>query len=207
MSEKMSKIVPDNETNKNLTEIVVILDRSGSMHGLEKETIGGYNGFIEKQKEEDSEANLTTILFDNQYEILHDRVNLKDVETLTEKDYYARGTTALLDAIGKTIIDIKRKISNYSGKKQPGKVIFVITTDGYENASREFTNKQIKEMVEKQKNEKNWEFLFFGANIDSFGTGMSMGIDKSYDYVASKKGIKDRDNMLCEIVTDYRRSD
>ena len=207
MSKMMDKAKNKKKSNKNLTEIVMILDRSGSMARLEEETIGGYNSFIEEQKKEDSEANLTTILFDNEYEVLHDRVNLKDVEPLTDRDYYARGMTALLDAIGKTIQEISRKISDSEGKNTPDKVIFVITTDGYENASREFSNKQIKEMVEKKKNENNWEFLFFGANIDSFGVGHSMGINHTYDYDATSDGIKKRDMVMCERVSAYRKTD
>jgi len=175
------------------------------MYELEKETIGGYNSFIEKQKKEDSEANLTTILFDDEYEILHDRVNLNDVNLLTEKDYYARGMTALLDSIGKTIQNISRKISNSERKNNPDKVIFVITTDGMENASSEFSNKQIKEMVEKQRDENNWEFLFFGANIDSFDVGNSIGINHTHDYNATKSGIKERDELMCYSVSEYRK--
>ena len=123
MTKMIDKAKNKKKTNKHLTEIVMILDRSGSMHGLEKETIGGYNSFIEKQKKEDSKANLTTILFDDQYEILHDRIDLKDVEPITEKDYSARGMTALLDAIGKTIFNIDEKISNSKRKNTPNKVI------------------------------------------------------------------------------------
>jgi len=205
MSEIMDKAKNKKKINKNLTEIVAILDRSGSMTGLEQDIIGGYNNFIEKQKKEKSEANLTTILFDDKYEILHDRINLKDIELITEKEYYARGMTALLDAIGKTIQNFDEKISNLKGKNKPGKVIFVITTDGYENASVEFTNKQIKEMVEKQRKEKKWEFLFFGANIDSFDVGRQMGINHTYDYEASKEGIDLKDNMVHDLVLEFRK--
>jgi uncharacterized protein YegL len=199
----MDKTKSNKKSNNNLTEIVVILDRSGSMNGLERETIGGYNSFIEKQKKEDSEAILTTILFDNEYEILHDRVNLREIELITTEDYYTRGMTALLDAIGKSIQDTNIKISNLKEEDKPGKVIFVITTDGYENASKEFSHEKIKELVEKQKNE-GWEFIFFGANIDTFETARGIGIDRSFDYKADEKGILNQMCQMSDIVIDYR---
>ena len=149
---------------KEKVEIVFILDRSGSMGGLEKDTIGGYNSFINSKK--DLDAVLTTVLFDNKIEILHDRVDIKKVKKLTNKDYYVRGSTALMDAVGITM----NKISKESKGR---KVIFVITTDGYENASREYTKSQIKEMIEKK---KDWEFLYLGANINSYDEASSIGI-------------------------------
>ncbi|MDR3062827.1 MAG: hypothetical protein LBU40_01645, partial [Methanobrevibacter sp.] len=158
----------------------------------------------EEQKKEDSQATLTTVLFDDEYEILHDRVNLKEVELISADDYYTRGMTALLDAIGKTIQNINRQISKLNGKNKPGKVIFVITTDGYENASREFSIEKINKLIKKQKSE-NWEFIFFGANIDTFKTAQNMGINHSFDYEASKKGILKRDEMLCDMVSEYRK--
>ena len=165
---------------KEKVEIVFILDRSGSMGGLESDTIGGYNSFIESKK--DLDAKLTTVLFDDKIEILHDRVDIKEVKKLTNKDYYVRGCTALMDAIGITI----NKISKESKDR---KVIFVITTDGLENASREYSKSKIKKMIE---NKKDWEFLYLGANIDSYGEASSIGIrkDRTSNYKSSKKGTR-----------------
>ncbi len=168
------------EKKNQEVEIVFILDRSGSMGGLENDTIGGYNSFIKSKK--DLNAKLTTVLFDNQIEVLHDRVDIKKVNKLTEKDYYVRGCTALMDAIGFTI----NKITPVAKDK---KVIFVITTDGLENASKEYTKSKIKKMIEKR---KDWEFLYLGANIDSYGEASSIGIRKERvsNYSASAKGTR-----------------
>ena len=162
---------------KKEMDIVFLLDRSGSMGGLESDTIGGYNSYLEKQK--DKNAKVTTVLFDDQYEILHDRVDIKKVKKLTNDEYYVRGCTALLDAIGKTI--------NYIDSCKPKKVIFVITTDGLENASREFNKKQIKKLIKKH---ENWEFIYIGAGIDSYAEGSSIGIRESNisNYVKDKRG-------------------
>ena len=164
----------------NNVEIVFILDRSGSMGGLEEDTIGGYNSFIKSKK--NLNARLTTVLFDNKIEILHDREDIKKVKPLTNKDYYVRGCTALMDAIG---ISINRISKDAEGKK----VIFVITTDGLENASKEYNKKQIKKMIEKR---KDWEFMYLGANIDSYDEASSIGIRKERvsNYKASSKGTR-----------------
>lgn len=161
--------------NKNLTEIVAILDRSGSMRGLQDDTIGGFNGFIDKQKEEAGEANLTVVLFDDQYEVLHEAVDIKKVRSLNSKDYYARGMTSLLDAVGKTITSVGGRLAGMNEEDRPHKVIFLITTDGDENNSQEYTADKIKEMVKLQEDTYKWEFIFLGANIDSFGDGAKMG--------------------------------
>ena len=176
--------------NKNLTEIVFILDRSGSMGHLTDDTIGGFNTFIENQKKEDGEAVLTTVLFDHQYELLHDGINLKDINPLTNKEYFARGTTALLDAIGKTINTIGNRLSNTKEEDKPSKVIMVITTDGAENASMEFTQPQIKEMIEHQTDKYDWQFMFLGANIDAVSTAQSFGISGQFaaNYTANSRG-------------------
>ena len=188
----------------NLTEIVFILDRSGSMQDLVKDTIGGFNSFIEKQQKESGEAILTTVLFDDQYELLHDRINLKDVKKLTDKEYYTRGTTALLDAIGKTINSIGSKLNNTEEKDRPSKVIFVITTDGMENSSKEFKKDKIKEMVELQTNKYNWQFLFLGANIDAVSVGNSYGINMTSNYTASAVGTKSLYDGVNMTVCNYR---
>jgi uncharacterized protein YegL len=175
---------------KNLTELVFILDRSGSMSGLETDTIGGYNAMIEKQKKEEGEAHVTTVLFDDQVETLTQRVSLQEVSKITEKEYYVRGCTALLDAIGQTI-HYMGNVQKYAKEEdRAGKVLFVITTDGYENSSKEYTYEKIKKMIKHQKSNYNWEFIFLGANIDAVETAKQVGIDEKYatNYVADSQG-------------------
>lgn len=174
--------------NKNLTEIVYILDRSGSMSGLEKDTIGGYNSFLEKQKKEDGDAVVTTVLFDDKYDMVHDHVDIKKVKPLTNKEYFARGMTALLDAIGKTINHVGNRHKYALDSEVPGKTIVVITTDGFENASREFNSDKVKSMIEHQKKKYGWEFLFLGANIDAISAAESIGIhsDRAVCYEADE---------------------
>ena len=177
---------------KNLTELVFILDRSGSMAGLESDTIGGFNSMIEKQKKQEGEALVTTILFDNVSEMLHDRVPLEKIEKLTDNDYTARGCTALLDAIGDAVEHIK-SIHKYAREEDiPEHTMFVITTDGMENASSRYDSKKVKKLIESMKKEYDWEFLFIGANIDAIETAKSFGIreDRAVNYKADKKGTK-----------------
>lgn len=162
--------------NANLTEVIFILDRSGSMGGLESDTIGGYNGFLEKQKKFAGKTQVTTVLFDDQYEILYNGVDIS-AAGLTEAQYYVRGMTALYDAVGKTILDVGTRLSRTPEADRPGKVIMIITTDGAENSSREFSGKRIKEMISHQREKYGWEVLFFGANIDTANVAGSMGID------------------------------
>ncbi len=150
--------------NQNFTEIVFILDRSGSMGGLENDTIGGFNGFVKKQAET-GQTSLTTVLFDDKYEILHNGVDAGKA-VLTSDEYFTRGSTALLDAVGKTINDVGKRLGETPEALRPGKVIFVITTDGLENASREFTYDEVQKMITHQSEKYNWEFVFMGANID-----------------------------------------
>ena len=164
---------------KGLTEIVFILDRSGSMGGLEKDTIGGYNSMIDKQKTEEGEAVISTILFDNETEVLHDRVPLTKIGPITEKEYYVRGSTALLDAIGGAIHHIGN-VHKYAREEDvPEKTLFIITTDGMENSSREYSYDKVKKMVERQKEKYHWEFIFLGANIDAVSVANQFGVDKS----------------------------
>ena len=162
---------------KNLTEMVFILDRSGSMHGLEKDTIGGFNSMIEKQKKEEGEAFVSTVLFDHEVEVLHDRVPLDKVEKMTEDDYEVGGCTALLDAVGGAIHHIGNVHKYIREEDVPEHTIFVITTDGMENASRKYTQKKIKKMIETQKEKYGWEFIFLGANIDAVKTARTYGIN------------------------------
>lgn len=182
----------ENKTQKNgITELVFILDRSGSMGGLESDTIGGFNSMIEKQKKEEGECFVTTVLFDDRIETVHDRVRLCDVPAMTDKEYFVRGCTALIDAMGDTVDHIE-KIHKYARPEDvPERTVFVITTDGMENASRRYTSDEVKKKVEAKK-EIGWEFLFIGANIDSVETAKRYGIDedRAVDYHADKKGTK-----------------
>lgn len=178
------------KTKNNLTELVFILDRSGSMSGLESDTIGGFNAMIAKQKKEDGEAYVSTVLFDNVSEVLHDRVLLKDIPKMTAKDYTVRGCTALIDAIGGTIKHI-RNIHKYARPEDvPAHTMFIITTDGQENASHRFSSDEVKKMIEHQKAEYGWEFLFIGANIDAVETAAHFGIERNraVNYNADSKG-------------------
>ena len=163
---------------KNLTEMVFILDRSGSMSGLESDTIGGFNAMIDKQKREEGEALVSTVLFDNDSTVIHDRVNVQQVKQMTEREYSVRGCTALLDAIGGAIHHIGN-VHKYAREEDvPERTVFVITTDGMENASRRYDSDKVKRMIEHQKNKYGWEFLFLGANIDAVETASHFGIDR-----------------------------
>ena len=175
--------------NQNLTEIVFILDRSGSMEGLESDTIGGFNGFVKKQAEM-GQTSLTTVLFDDQYEILHNGIDAGKA-LLTDKEYFTRGCTALLDAVGKTINKVGKRLDKTPEAARPGKVIFVITTDGLENASRKFSYGEVKKMITHQTEKYGWEFIFMGANIDVAKEGDKLGIraDRSVAFCASSAGV------------------
>ena len=191
---------------KGLTEIVFILDRSGSMGGLENDTIGGYNSMIAKQKTEEGEALNSTVLFDNETEVLHDRVPLSKIEPITVKEYYVRGSTALLDAIGGAIHQIGN-IHKYARKEDvPEKTLFIITTDGMENSSREYTYEKIKKMVEKQKEKYGWEFIFLGANIDAVSVANRFGVDRSraVRYECDGAGTKLNYKMMSKMVSCAR---
>ena len=161
---------------KGLTEIVFILDRSGSMSGLETDTIGGYNSLIKKQKKEEGEAYISTVLFDDECEVLHDRIPLEQIQPMTEKEYYVRGCTALLDAIGGAIHHIGNVHKYAREEDRPEKTLFIITTDGQENASKRYSYEKVKHMVERQKEKFGWEFLFLGANIDAVAEASRFGI-------------------------------
>ena len=173
-----------------MTELVFILDRSGSMNVLEKDTIGGFNGMIEKQKKEEGEAFVTTVLFDDRVERLHDRVPITKIPVMTEKDYFVRGCTALLDAVGTSIRHIGN-IHKYARKEDiPEKTLFVIITDGMENASRRYTYERVRTMIQRQQEKYGWEFLFLGANIDAAKEAGRFGIgaDRAADYHADTRG-------------------
>lgn len=174
----------------NITELVFILDRSGSMSGLESDTIGGFNAMITKQKKEDGEAYVSTILFDNVSEVLYDRVPLKEIPKMTAKDYTVRGCTALIDAIGGAIKHIRNIHKYVRPEDVPAHTMFIITTDGQENASHRFSSDEVKKMIEHQKAEYGWEFLFIGANIDAVETAAKFGIDRNraVNYTADSEG-------------------
>jgi len=165
---------------KELTELVFILDRSGSMSGLEKDTIGGFNSLIEKQKNESDEAYISTVLFDDYSQVIHDRVPISQIKPMTEEEYYVRGCTALLDAIGGAIHHIGNVHKYAREEDRPEKTLFIITTDGMENASREYTAAKVKSMIERQKEKYGWEFLFLGANIDAVREAGRFGIDADH---------------------------
>ena len=176
--------------NKNLTEIVYILDRSGSMGGLEEDTIGGFNSMMDKQKKADGDAIVSTVLFDDVCEVIHDRVPLDKIGKMTEEQYFVRGCTALLDAVGGAIHHIGN-IHKYAREEdRPAKTIFVITTDGMENASKNYSYDKIKKMVKKQQKKYGWEFIFIGANIDAYAEAQRLGVrrDRAVNYVHDEIG-------------------
>ena len=193
---------------KNLTEIVFILDRSGSLSGLEADTIGGFNSMIEKQKKEVGEALISTVLFDNFSEVIHDRIPIGRVEPMTDREYYVRGCTALLDAIGGAIHHIGN-IHKYAREEDvPEHTLFVITTDGMENASRRYDSETVKKMIERQKAKYGWEFLFLGANIDAVETASRFGIgaDRAVNYHSDHQGTQLNYEVLSEAVSTVRCS-
>lgn len=191
---------------KDLTELILVLDRSGSMSGLESDTIGGFNAMIEKQKKEPGEAYITTVLFDDEYELLHDRISLKGVGPISNKEYYVRGTTALLDAIGKTINKIINVQKNTVETEQAENVMFIITTDGMENSSREYSYEKIHQMINHQKNKYGWEFIFLGANIDAISTAERFGIgeDRASNFVSDSEGTLLNYKVINEVVSQKR---
>ena len=193
---------------KNLTELVFILDRSGSMQGLEGDTIGGFNAMIKKQQKEPGEAFVSTVLFDDQTEVLHDRVKVSDVQPMTEKEDYVRGCTALLVAIGGAIHHIGN-IHKYARPEDvPEHTLFVITTDGMENASRRYSAQRVKEMIRRQKEKYGWEFLFLGANIDAVETAGHLGIapDRAVNYHCDSEGTRLNYQVLSQAVSAVRCS-
>ncbi len=194
--------------NKNLTEMVFILDRSGSMAGLEADTIGGYNSLMEKQKAESGEATITTVLFDDKYEMIHDHADIKKVKPMDNKTYYARGCTALLDAIGKTINHVGNRHKYAPDSEVSDKTMVVIITDGYENASREFGLDKVRSMIEHQKEKFGWEFLFLGANIDAVETAGTFGIsaDRAVTYEADSLGTEMNFRAVNEAVKCVREA-
>ena len=193
---------------KNLTEIVFILDRSGSMAGLENDTIGGFNAMIEKQKAEAGEAYISTVLFDNYSEVIHDRVDIQKIEPMTRNEYYVRGCTALLDAVGGAIHHIGNVHKYAREEDRPEKTLFVITTDVMENASRRYSYEKVREMITRQKEKYGWEFLFLGANIDAAREAARFGIDadRAADYHADTQGTAVIYEAMSDVVYSVRTS-
>lgn len=193
---------------KNLTEIIFILDRSGSMCGLEADTIGGFNSMIEKQKKADGEAIISTVLFDNVSEVIHDRADIRSIQPMTEDDYTVRGCTALLDAIGGAVHHIGNVHKYVRAEDVPEHTLFVITTDGMENASRRYDSETVKKMIERQKEKYGWEFLFLGANIDAVETARSVGIskDRAVNYRSDREGTALNYEVVSEAISAVRCS-
>ena len=191
---------------KNLTEIVFILDRSGSMAGLEADTIGGFNAMIEKQKGEPGEAYVSTVLFDNYSEVLHDRMDIQKIQPMTREDYWVRGCTALLDAVGKAIHHIGNVHKYAREEDRPEKTLFVITTDGMENASHQYTYEKVRRMIEHEKEKYGWEFIFLGANIDAAKEAARFGIsqERAANYHADHEGTAVIYEAVSEAVCNVR---
>ncbi len=193
---------------KNLTELVFILDRSGSMSGLERDTIGGFNAMIEKQKKQDGECIVSTVLFDDESRVIHDRVSLDEIKPMTEDDYFVGGCTALIDAIGGAIHHIGN-VHKYAREEDvPENTIFIITTDGQENASHRYSSDKVKQMIERQKDKYGWEFLFIGANIDAVETAKRYGIDRNraVNYNADAQGTSVLYETVSKAVCNVRAS-
>ncbi len=192
---------------KGLTELVFILDRSGSMSGLEADTVGGYNSMLAKQRAVQGECRITTVLFNNGYELLHDRIDIRAVKAITTKEYEVGGSTALLDAIGTTIDKIDNVQKHTAEDYRAEKVMFVIITDGEENSSREYSAEKVKRQIEQQKMKHGWEFVFLGANIDAVQTAGRFGIgaDRALNYLADSEGTELNFRVMANAVTSLRR--
>ena len=193
---------------KGLTELVFILDRSGSMSGLEADTIGGFNSMITKQKKGEREAIVSTVLFDDQAEVLHDRIDIDKIELMNDQQYYVRGCTALLDAVGGAIHHIGNVHKYTREEDRPEKTLFIITTDGMENSSRRYDYDRVKNMVERQKERFGWEFIFLGANIDAVEVAGRFGIkaNRAVNYECDSEGTKLNYDVLSETVTRMRQT-
>lgn len=195
--------------NPNLTELVYIIDRSGSMHHLTADAVGGYNAFLTEQKSLPGEARLTTVLFDDEYKLFCDHVDLKEAKEMTASDCMARGCTALMDAIGRTITSVGKRLANTPEEERPAKVLFMIMTDGYENASREFTRSGVKTMIEHQQSVYSWQFLFVGAGIDAYAEASSIGISaiNTVSTSATSECVLDSLNAFSKAAYAVRASD
>lgn len=193
--------------NPNLTEIIFILDRSGSMAGLEADTIGGYNQFLKTQSQKSGELRVTTVLFDHEYECLYQSVCPENA-VLTERQYFVRGCTALYDAVGQAVTHTGLRLAETPEPERPSKVIVVITTDGCENASKAYTHQQIQNMIRRQQEKYSWEFLFFGANIDVENVAQTIGVqaDRAFSYEADSAGVCKMMASACDMVSTLREA-
>ena len=194
---------------KNFTELVFVIDKSGSMSGLEKDTIGGFNSMLNKQRDEEGEVAITTVLFDDKMKVLHDRADLAKVVNLSNKDYQVGGCTALLDALGKTIKHINKVQKSLPEDECPDRTMFIITTDGQENSSHEYSYEKIKKMIEKKRDKKKWEFLFLAANMDAISAAANMGIaaDRAVRYHCDSVGTAVNYAVLNKTISKYRECD
>lgn len=192
----------------NKTEVMFILDRSGSMQGLEIDTIGGFNALVEKQRRLPGECDISTVLFDDKIEVLHHHHNINQLRPMTQKDYYVRGSTALLDAIGHSILNMDLYQRDLPKSQKVDHVMVVITTDGHENASTQFTHEQVRQLIERQKMLYNWEFIFLGANMDAIAQARSFGIhaDKAVRYHSDKEGTSLNFDVLSEAIAAKRQN-
>lgn len=193
---------------KGRTELVFIIDRSGSMGGLENDTIGGFNAMLQEQKAVEGDASVTTVLFDDQHELLHDRLDIQAIAPLTRKDYTVRGSTALLDAVGKTIHKIRNVQKSTAEEYRAEKVLFFVITDGEENASREYSTGDIKKTIEHQQSKYGWEFVFIGANMDAVAEAGKLNIPagRAWNYVADHAGICALYVDISKMSTEFRRA-
>jgi len=196
-------------TEHNLTELIFILDRSGSMSGLERDTIGGFNSMLERQRQGEGTVLVSTVLFDDEMEVIHDRVDIGQVRPLTDRDYYVRGCTALLDAVGGAIHHIGNVHKYARPEDRPDKTLFIITTDGQENSSRRYDYKRVKKMVERQKERYGWEFIFLGANIDAAAEAERFGVarDRAIDYCCDSAGTALNYEVLSDVVSEMREAE
>ena len=206
---KVIKTKLNPKVKNGITEIVFILDKSGSMSGYEKDTIGGFNSTIEKQKKEEGRAIVSTVLFDHETQVLHDRISIDNVPVMTEKEYQVRGTTALLDAIGGAIHHIGNIHKYARAEDVPEHTIFIITTDGMENASRNYDSRRVKEMIQRQQERYGWEFIFLAANIDAVETADRYGIrrERAVNYSQDKEGIEVSYCMMSEAISRVRKKE
>ncbi len=204
----MKENCKETQKTNDLTEIVFLLDRSGSMGGLESDTVGGFNAMLHKQKEEHGRAWVTTLLFDDRCEVLHDRRDIREVADITEKDYFVRGSTALLDALGGAISRISAIHARALPEEKPSKTVFVVTTDGMENASREYRYPQVKEMVTRMQEKEGWEFLFLGANMDAISAAGRFGIhaDRAVRYTPDAKGVELNFETVGAAISNLRKN-
>ena len=195
--------------NKNLTELVFVLDKSGSMSGLENDTIGGFNSMLEKQRKEDGEVVISTVLFSDRMQVIHDRAGIDAIKNLTDKDYQVGGCTALLDALGNSIKHINKVQKALPEEERPQKTMFIITTDGQENSSHEYSYEKIKKMVEKKQQKKQWEFLFLGANLDAISAAANIGIkaDRAVRFECDSRGTAVNYAALSRAVSKVRKAD